>query len=505
MPVDVARDVAHRVPARVDADRGRVAVVGRTRDRVGVAPHGTVTVLAGDRNALLHATRQIGPGRRRIATVHVVAAVAVDATHARFVVHVGRGVVAPVAVVVLEQEVLVRVASVERVVPDRRVEQSRVPVRALPAGRLGRVLVAATHVLVLIEADAPELHDRTVRALVAAGARVIVDALHRVTVRHRLRHADDLVTPHVRTFRIVDVVHVERLELVDVRVRGPRATTQAVRHVTRRATGRAEVAIAVVRARTAQVAIATRERDLFVVQVRQGGTRDEAAVRVRVVRDLGHVVVGVVVDVRGTVGPAHAEDRVLDQPRHLTDRSRERIEGQVLDGPERQVRSRSLVQPDVLGDLVVHAGREHRAAEHSGLGRQQAAVHALRVTAVTRSAALSGADHAQVARVHELQVLERGVGLPVDRVVRELVHPGQRQLVEVRGRVLVLEVPVADLGRRRHVARSHVEPVRVAAVTDLALEVVRARERMRVLDARTVVVVLQRAVVTLHAGGHRHR
>ncbi|MFN9958735.1 MAG: hypothetical protein ACK55I_37060, partial [bacterium] len=110
------------------------------------------------------------------------------------VVDVGRRVVAPVAVVVLEGEVLVAVAAVEGVVAQRRVEQALVAVRALARSRVGRVLAVVDHVGVLVEADAPVLEHGAVRALVATHAGAIRDAADEAAaVREQLGHVADLV------------------------------------------------------------------------------------------------------------------------------------------------------------------------------------------------------------------------------------------------------------------------------------------------------------------------
>ena len=157
------------------------------------------------------------------------------------------------------------------------------------------------------------------------------------------------------------------------------------------------------------------------------------------------------------------------------------------------------MQPNALRDLVVHTGGVHGAREDAGLGREQTLRDDLGVTGVAGAAATAAVDHAQVARVHELQVVERAVGDPVDRVVRELVDAGQRQAVEVRRAVRRQVLRVPDLRRRRHVTRDLVRAHRVSAVAGRAQEVVRALERVRVLDSRARVVVRQRGVVARHA------
>jgi hypothetical protein len=119
------------------------------------------------------------------------------------------------------------------------------------------------------------------------------------------------------------------------------------------------------------------------------------------------------------------------------------------------------------------------------------------------AAAAAQRRDAQVGRIQELQVLERRVGAAIDRVVGELVDAGQRQLVEPRVRIGRLERAVADLRRRRHVAGVLVDARRIAAVAGRAREPVGARERMRVLEARTGVVVVLRTVVAEHARSAR--
>ncbi len=85
------------------------------------------------------------------------------------------------------------VAAVERLVVDNRIEQSVVVECGLEAHRVGWVLEAASDVFILIQADAPVLHDRAVRTLVAAGTRVVIDTLDLHTIRERLLRTHDPV------------------------------------------------------------------------------------------------------------------------------------------------------------------------------------------------------------------------------------------------------------------------------------------------------------------------
>ena len=94
--------------------------------------------------------------------MHVVRTVAVDATEASLVMHVGGSIVAIVSVVVLFEDVLVRIAAIESVVIDNRVVEPGVLVGRLESNRIGRVLNTANEVGILVEADAPVLEHRAV-------------------------------------------------------------------------------------------------------------------------------------------------------------------------------------------------------------------------------------------------------------------------------------------------------------------------------------------------------
>src|SRR5690606_1865507 len=109
----VAFDVAQPVAHAVDAERRALPRVVGAGDGRRVGGRRAVTVFATDRDRVPHARVDLTAGGD--VAVQVDAAVAVDAAHARGVVHVFRRVVATVAVVVLGQQVLVVVATVERV------------------------------------------------------------------------------------------------------------------------------------------------------------------------------------------------------------------------------------------------------------------------------------------------------------------------------------------------------------------------------------------------------
>ena len=263
---------------------------------------------------------------------------------------------------------------------------------------------------------------------------------------------------------------------------------------------RAEVAVAVVRARAPQVAVTAGEGDLLVVQVGKGRVGHDRAVGVDVVVELGGQVVVVVEDrVRARVA-ADAEDRELE---HLADgtkgrapRSRSRCSRRRGTRDPRPFPRRGRQSPEPW-----RAGRprtwRRRRCRHRWPGGSSRCTR--RGSGGTRRRTALG-DDAQVARVHELEVVEGGVGRAVDFVVIELVHARERQLVEIGRRVRSLKFTVADFGGWRDVGELDRLGLGVAAVARGAQQVVRVAERVGVLEARPGVVVFGGPVVAGHAG-----
>jgi hypothetical protein len=214
------------------------------------------------------------------------------------------------------------------------------------------------------------------------------------------------------------------------------------------------------------------------------------------VREVVRVVDRVLVEARGVA--VHGVLRGLD---HAVDRADDVgvvHPGRVHALTEPDVGHRAAVQAAV--ELGVGADRVHRVRVEPGFVADEAHRErhgVLGVAAAARAAALR-VGQPDVARVHELDVVERGVRHPVDGVVGELVEPRAVQEVEVRRGVVGEEEPVADLRRGRHVRARLPEAGAVAAVAVGALQVVGGAEAVRVADAGARVVVRVGPVVALH-------
>jgi hypothetical protein len=83
--------------------------------------------------------------------------VTIDTAHTRLIVNIGRSVIEVVAVVVLIEEVLVRVTPVEGVVVDRGIKETTVVCGIGEVVRVVRILSVVCHVFILVKTDPPEL------------------------------------------------------------------------------------------------------------------------------------------------------------------------------------------------------------------------------------------------------------------------------------------------------------------------------------------------------------
>src|SRR5690606_37260557 len=295
------------------------------------------------------------------------------------------------------------VSSVEGAVAHLGIEEPWIVPRRPERHRIRGILVSPHDVGVLIEANAPVLHDGTVRALMATSARVVVDSGYGLAVSERARNACDPVPQDVRALGLVDIVGVERLELVDVRILAPTAAVEAVAHVTRRAPGGTEVAVAVVRSAATQVAVAARERHLLVDEDGERRSRERLVVGPEALIERERAE-GVVPEdgVRLLLTEA-AVDRELDERLHAARTRLDGIEDGIRHFPEAELGCRVLVDTGVLGKLHVEPDREHRAREDSHLGRERTSRDGFAMRVVAHAAAPPVRYDPQVAGVDELK------------------------------------------------------------------------------------------------------
>ena len=155
----------------------------------------------------------------------------VDTTHTVLIVNVRRSVVKSITIVVLVEDILVRVTTIEGVVVDRWVKEATVVCGVGEVDWIFRILEPVREVLILIETDTPELEYGTVRSLVTSDTRVVSDTAYDDAIAD-LAHVTDNVVRDVSALAIIDLIWVSRLKFIGVRVGRAASSVHAVLHVT---------------------------------------------------------------------------------------------------------------------------------------------------------------------------------------------------------------------------------------------------------------------------------
>jgi hypothetical protein len=220
-PVVVIRvlgHVTHRITEAIGNTLFVITLVILTRYDCRCLIDTTVTALARDTSHLVLATHDLTARGVVLGTaVEITATVTVDTAHPCLIVHIWRCIIKGVTVIVLIQEVLLEVTTVEGVILNDRIKDTRVIRSTVKVYRVLRVLSSLEDVSVLVEANTPVLKHCTVRTLVTSNARVIGDTTDEDTT-HLLGDVTDDVISDVCTLTILDLVRVRGLKLVHVGV-----------------------------------------------------------------------------------------------------------------------------------------------------------------------------------------------------------------------------------------------------------------------------------------------
>jgi len=458
LPGELGLQVVGQVVPRTLGDD----VEHRGIEGIDVRIDGAVARLAGELPGLVHAALD------GAVAVHLDAGVAVDALQASEPVDVGRGVVDPVAVEVLELDELVVREAVDLLLGADRVEG-----RVVAALVRGVVLVAAElplQVGVEVDPGALELHDRPVGPVVAvtalirghlAGEPVLVGVGPLARVEHDV--GERVAVPGVD--RVVG-----RLVVVDGHVARAALAVVVVQDVARGAARAAEVAVAAVGALGADVAARAGLVEGVLEHGLLGGARDVT----QLARGPGHQLRHVP---RGVVGHG--------------------LLGGVGDLPGGRGDGREARALGIGGQPVDEAGQAHAvpgAAHDAGHGAHQARAAGRGDLHVAVEQSARPVQDPDVTRVDEHQPVEPLVAVGGGGIVEAgVLQADVGQVVEVgAGRGIEVGVVADHHARHRDVGDVDVHGGAVAAVA---------------LGARQLGDVgLLEAGVAAHAGlGRGHR